>query len=216
MNDINGTVFGYWTATSETQKCSGSLYVFCKCKCGTAKYVRLEKLRNGTSKSCGCYQREMNTTHGMTATSVRRESREYWVWNSMVRRCTNAKDAGYKNYGGRGITVCDKWLTYVGFIEDMGFRPSDAHSIDRLDNNKGYCKENCAWVIRTNQARNKRNNRIIEINGVKKTLAEWSEISGVSYTAIIHRINSGWPIEEAVMKPARKMTRSAKAVPATA
>lgn len=129
MNIIDGTVFGYWTASSVKKAIKFHTHVLCKCKCGTEKYVRVSKLVYGTSKSCGCFRAEIRKTHGMTTTAARKTSMEYWVWNAMVQRCTNKNDAGYKNYGGRGITVCDKWRKYEGFIEDMGLRPSDKHSL---------------------------------------------------------------------------------------
>jgi hypothetical protein len=201
MNIADGTTFGYWTTTADRKKVGRALCILCVCRCGGHKYVRIEKLLNGTSKSCGCYRREARTTHGKTATAVRAKSHEYWIWNSMVQRCTNPNNSGYQNYGGRGITICDTWLRYEGFIADMGERPSDKHSIDRLDNDKGYSPDNCAWVERKMQARNKRNNRILECNGISKTLAEWSEISGVGYATIIARIKSGWDVCRAVSDP---------------
>ena len=204
MSIVDGTVFGYWTAGSVSKMVGSQRFVWCKCKCGTQKFVRASKLHEGTSKSCGCLRTELITTHGATSTEKRKTSHEYWVWNAMVQRCTNPNNAGYKNYGGRGITVCVKWLAYEGFIEDMGRRPSDNHSIDRLDNNKGYSKENCAWVERTQQARNKRNNRFICINGESKTLQEWSEIYKIGHSTILARIRFGWSEFDAVVTPLNK------------
>lgn len=201
MNIGNGTVFGYWVSTAETRTIKGRTSMLCRCKCGTEKYVRKSKLLDGSSKSCGCYRRELNTTHGQTGKAVREKSHEYWIWNAMVQRCTNANDAGYKNYGGRGITVCERWGKFENFFADMGARPSDQHSIDRDDNEKGYSPENCAWVDRNTQARNKRNNRFIVCGDDRKTLAEWAHICGVNHSTIIARIKSGWDICRAVKAP---------------
>ena len=204
MSIANGTVFGYWTAGSVNNISGYKIFILCRCKCGVEKFVRASKLTDGTSKSCGCLRAELRTTHGATSTEKRKTSHEYWVWNAMVQRCTNPNDAGYKNYGGRGITVCKKWRTYEGFIEDMGNRPSDKHSIDRLNNDSGYSKDNCAWVDRTRQARNKRNNRFIFILGESKTLQEWSEIYKIGHSTILARIRSGWNEHDAVVVPLHK------------
>jgi len=201
MNIQECTTFTRWTTTSESKKLRGNVYVLCICQCGTQRYVREERLLSGVSKSCGCYARDILTTHGMTTKSDRKNSREYWVWNSMVQRCTNPKNRGFHNYGGRGISVCEAWAKFINFYSDMGERPSDKHSLDRVDNNKGYSPENCKWVERTAQARNKRNNRILVCEGESKTLAEWSELTGLNHATILLRIKHGWSVEMAINTP---------------
>lgn len=117
------------------------------------------------------------TTHGM------RNTREYKIWEQMKRRCLNPKATNFRDYGGRGITVCDEWRTFEGFFADMGL--SNGLFIDRIDNNKGYCKENCHWTTATQNNRNRRNNVIVE----GKTLAQWAEETGISQQVISYRIN---------------------------
>lgn len=115
-------------------------------------------------------------THGM------RNTREYKIWESMKRRCMNANATNFKDYGGRGITVCEKWMTFEGFFGDMG--PSNGMCLDRIDNDKGYCKDNCRWVTSTQNNRNRRDN--VLVNG--KTLSQWSEETGLSQQVINYRI----------------------------
>ncbi len=112
-----------------------------------------------------------------------RNTREYKIWEQMKRRCLNPKATNFRDYGGRGITVCDEWRTFEGFFADMGL--SNGLFIDRIDNNKGYCKENCHWTTATQNNRNRRNNVIVE----GKTLAQWAEETGISQQVISYRIN---------------------------
>lgn len=124
----------------------------------------------------------------------------------VVQRCKNPKVKNWHDYGGRGITVCDRWLKFENFLDDMGFRPSDGHSLERRDNNAGYSKENCYWATRLEQAKNKRNNRWIEILGKRQHLAEWAREYNVDHTLIIQRINRGWTEHDAITTPPRAMT----------
>lgn len=112
-----------------------------------------------------------------------RNTREYKIWEQMKRRCLNPKATNFRDYGGRGITVCDEWRTFEGFFADMGL--SNGLFIGRIDNNKGYCKENCHWTTATQNNRNRRNNVIVE----GKTLAQWAEETGISQQVISYRIN---------------------------
>lgn len=125
----------------------------CKCKCGNIKNIRADRLKSGNTKSCGCLWKEAiikaNSTHGMY------KSLEYASWLHMLNRCGNPKNDGYDGYGGRGITVCKRWLKFENFFEDMGIRKKGL-SIERIDNNKGYYKENCKWATTLEQSRNKR------------------------------------------------------------
>lgn len=128
---------------------SKSILWECLCDCGNTKIVIGSNLRSGDTKSCGCLFKESLTTHGMIGTPV------YKTWEMMIQRCYNANYDSYKFYGGRGIIVCDKWLKFGRFFEDMGERP-DGLSIDRVDNEKGYFKDNCIWATQTQQIRNRR------------------------------------------------------------
>jgi len=119
----------------------------------------------------------------------------YLIWIAMKKRCNNPNDRGYKNYGGRGIKVCEAWLSFENFFEDMGERPPNM-SLDRVDNNGDYCKENCKWSTRKEQNRNTRRSILITINGEIKSLPEWCGELGVEYNKARKRLYRGWPIEE--------------------
>ena len=127
------------------------------------------------------------------------ETKLYKVWTSMKCRCLNKKDKRYYDYGGRGITVCDEWLEFKSFMDwayANGY--NDGLAIDRIDNDKGYCPENCKWSTTKEQARNKRTTHYIEIDGVAKSMIEWSEISGTRHGTISTRLRRGWNPKEAV------------------
>jgi hypothetical protein len=187
--DISGQHFGRWTAIASI----GDGWL-CRCDCGTEKVVSSSHLRNGRTKSCGCATSELLSqprTHG------KRHTRAWKIWSGIIQRCNNPRHARYADYGGRGIAVCDSWKTFEGFYADMG-DPPEGCSIDRIDNELGYCKSNCRWSSKIEQARNTRTNRIFEINGVSKSLAEWCEIYGVIYTTAHSRVSRGWSIERAL------------------
>lgn len=132
---------------------------WCECKCGEFLSVAGNNLRKNTVLSCGCFRREVKTKHGHTPTN-KPASRTYNSWANMLQRCTNKKRPDFADYGGRGILVCDDWLTFKHFLNDMGERPLGT-SIDRKDNDKGYCKDNCKWSSDFEQARNRREPRRI-------------------------------------------------------
>lgn len=140
----------------------------CQCDCGNIKDILMLHLIRFKVISCGCYRKQIHTKHGMHS------SREYSTWENMIQRCTNPKARKYHLYGGRGITVCDRWLkSFQDFYEDMGFRPENT-SLDRIDNDKGYFKENCKWSTSKEQAVNVRIfNHRVKNNGVVKTIEEW-------------------------------------------
>jgi hypothetical protein len=121
----------------------------------------------------------------------------YNSWRKMVERCNNPKDISYHNYGALGITVCDKWKKFAGFLEDMGERPEGA-SLDRINSSGPYRLENCRWSSRKVQANNKRTNRLITYNGETKTMSEWSEITGVKVGTIWRRLEAQKSPEEAL------------------
>lgn len=203
-----GDVFERWTVLSEPFKRNSRWSSECRCECGNIGVIRHEKLLSGKSKSCGCWRDDQLTTHGVTKRSIRKESHEYWIWNMIVQRCTNPKVNNWMNYGGRGITVCDRWLAYENFIADMGNRPTDGHSIERKDNDAGYSLENCRWATRPEQNKNKRNNRFIELFGRRQTLAEWAREYGVDHTLIISRLSRGWTELAAVTTKPRSINRA--------
>jgi hypothetical protein len=116
----------------------------------------------------------------------------------MWQRCTNPNNNAYKNYGGRGISVCKRWKNFANFYADMGSRPSIKHELDREKNNLGYSPKNCRWVLSVVQARNRRNNRLITLNGKTLTVAAWSEIFGISRYTVYKRLDRGWNVARAL------------------
>jgi hypothetical protein len=136
-----------------------------------------------------------STTHGMTHT------KEFIAWCGMKQRCLNPKHKSFKRYGGRGITICDRWLKFENFFADMGYAPA-GFTLDRRDNDKGYFPDNCRWASPKHQGRNRRNNRKIILGGVEKTLAEWCENFGRNYYTVHYRLTNGWPVRMALSTPA--------------
>jgi hypothetical protein len=137
--------------------------------------------------------------HGMTGTPI------YHVWNGMRARCNNPNNSAYRNYGGRGITICSEWNdSLLSFLKDMGNRPSDEHELDRIDNDGPYCRENCRWVLPAENARNKRDNRLFDVDGVTKCLQDWAEEYKIPTPTLWHRVTE----MELSMKEALAYTNS--------
>ncbi len=194
--DITGQTFGYFVVTSKASpgKKSEPRWL-CKCKCGATRVVHYSNLKSGTLFSCGCYAIEISTKHGHSRRN--KLTGTYHTWQSMHNRCHNEKFFLYKNYGGRGISVCERWKSFENFLEDMGERPPDT-SIDRFPDQDGnYEKSNCRWATRIQQARNQKNNRIIEFDGEIHCLSEWSEILGINLRTLLGRLSRGWSIDKA-------------------
>lgn len=181
-----------------------------RCDCGTVKTIRAAAFFSEHLKSCGCLKVEKfvarTTTHGDTA--GRNSSKEYRAWHDAIERCERASHPGYKNYGGRGINVCERWRNnYAAFLEDMGRAPSQRHSIDRINVDGGYAPDNCRWATPRQQARNTTKSRFIEHDGIRLTVAEWSERTGLSKDAILYRLKAGWPLNIALSRPSGRGRR---------
>jgi hypothetical protein len=177
----------------------------CICKCGEPFCCKLSAIKSGNTSSCGCYAREVvgkqAITHGY-GTGPKRSI--YRTWASMKNRCGNPNDTRFSSYGGRGITVCKEWLKFENFLADMGERPL-GRSLDRIDNNKGYFKENCRWATPKEQQRNTRLNKWIEHKGERLTLSDWAKRLGSTNEWIVgSRLKLGWSPEEAVSTPVNK------------
>ena len=171
----------------------------CQCDCGKESIVQQHLLGKSTN-SCGCLHKE--SVAAMATVDGRASAPEYHVWKNMIRRCSVPENAQYKDYGGRGISVCQRWLdSFADFIADMGPRPTNKHEIDRKENDGNYEPGNCRWVIPVVNRRNTRRNRIITIDGVSRCMSEWAEISGINSSAILDRLTRGWDIKEAVFTP---------------
>lgn len=188
--------------------CSGDVYWLCKCDCGKQTIVRSRSLRNSDTRSCGCLRKEIALTiltHGHTKN--KKSSRTYNSWNTMVQRCTNPVNTHYHSYGGRGIVVCNRWMKFESFLEDMGERPIGCQ-IDRIDNDGNYCLSNCSWVIPRVNSRNKRNNYLITHNDKTQCLSAWAEEYGINCKTLFSRIRRGWSVDKALTNPVRKRLKS--------
>ena len=167
------------------------------CDCGKEKVANAWLLTQGHTQSCGCLARETlvarNTTHGLS----RAHSKAYRSWKDMRARCNNPNDSDYKDYGGRGIRVCERWDDFSAFYEDMGDRLPGL-TIDRIDTNGDYEPGNCRWTDANTQANNKRSNRIVEYRGMEMTMMQLSRLCGVGVGTISYRLKIGYPIEVAV------------------
>jgi hypothetical protein len=173
----------------------------CRCECGTERAVLAIHLKDGRSQSCGCLTRERSsqrhTRHGRCATA------EYKVWQAMIARCFNPKNPRYADYGERGISVCDEWRDFAAFYRDLGDRPSSEHSIDRVDNSRGYEPGNCKWSIPHEQMTNRRCTRFVDVDGKQIPLASLAMKHGLPANTLRFRLLKGWPLSAALETPVR-------------
>lgn len=183
-----------------------------KCDCGNVKEIILAAVRYGKTKSCGCMiainRDKAKTTHGESIRSKRgrNASAEYKTWLSIRRRCLSKHPD--PRYAERGISVCERWNSYSAFLEDMGPKPSPAHSIDRIDNDGDYYPENCRWATKVEQAYNTSNTRYVEDAGVVKNIYEWSLLSGVDPVRIGARLRYNWESHRAIWQPIRRKSKT--------
>jgi hypothetical protein len=209
MRDIRGQRFGRLVVVAYSHDVIGTVkkgpskgltyrnhYWVCKCDCGKTVTMRRSNFTSGLVYSCGCYNKEKATKHGMS------KSAEYKTWRAMLDRCTNPKVGSFKYYGERGITVCGQWKeSFETFYKDMGPRPSPKHSIDRLDNEKNYSPDNCRWTLAKSQIRNRRTTVRITVNGVTKSVYDLFDDYRITdkraQSRILYRISHGFSVEEA-------------------
>ncbi len=171
-----------------------------RCHCGTEKIITIGHVNSGHTQSCGCLYRPHGESCGQDTPSGK--SAEYMVWKSMRARCRYAKTTNFSRYGGRGITVCERWdSSFNNFLEDMGRRPTPLHTLERKDNDGNYCKDNCYWATMTEQNRNRSINTFLILDDRRATLAEWSEITGLKRTTISGRLKRGMTVKQALTAP---------------
>lgn len=201
-SELKGQRFGHLVVISDS--CSkaknGHKKILCLCDCGNTKEVYIYHLKSGASKSCGCgvikSTIRRNTTHGDTGTRL------HSIWLGMRRRCSSKNDI---YYGGKGINICPEWNDYLAFKTwslSNGYR--EDLTIDRIDVNSDYCPSNCRWICFRDQAKNRTNNRVVEINGQLKLMTEWIRESPVSNTTVYDRLRKGWTLEEALFLTDRR------------
>lgn len=203
-DDLTGKRFGRLEVLERIGTKNNSPYWKCKCDCGNYTNASSANLKSGNVISCGCHRIESAQTHGLSKTRI------YRIYAGMKSRCYNENDTAYKNYGARGITICNEWIddfvSFYNWAVKNGY--SDELSIDRINVNGNYEPNNCRWITQKMQARNKRNNLMIEYRGKTKALVEWSEELGISYDILNDRITAlGWDVEKAFEKPIKNMHR---------
>lgn len=209
FDDLTGMEFGRLVVAKFIGR-AGNCFAFeVRCRCGNVLVVRGYCLTSGMTKSCGCLKpdknKELRTTHGLGGSPIWR------IWAGIKNRCYNKRVKAYHNYGGRGIKVCERWLTGDGtrggfecFYADMGDRPSPEHSIDRYPDNDGdYEPTNCRWATDSQQQRNTQRTKYLEWRGQKKTAHEWEPVCGIPAPQILKRLGRGWSIERALSQPMR-------------
>lgn len=206
-SDIYGQVYGRLTVKSDAPRKtfpSGSSrrMLVCACECGQQSTVGLCDLRTGKTRSCGCLRREVardavirrsGTTDRLLTPD---ESRIFHVWRAMLRRCTSKNSKSFKDYGARGIVVCERWMQFDNFLEDMGI-PVVGLTLERKNNDGNYEQGNCVWTDRKDQNRNKRSNVFVEFNGKRQCISEWAEALNVAHDTLRYRLDH-WPIERAL------------------
>lgn len=208
---LDGDRFGRWTVISFSHVLdSGHAMFNCRCDCGTGKVVRGYKLQRGESLSCGCLRNEKSssrmTTHGLS------KHRLFATWLGMNERCRNPLNAAYPSYGGRGIFVCDRWHDIANFLADMEAAWTEGSTLDRIDNNGPYSPENCRWASYSDQSLNRRNNVRFTHNGKTQTIFEWAREIGMPPKTLWARLNSGWPIGDALTIPSSKTVKRSSLV----
>ena len=203
--DIIGKKYNYLTVLAyESNNKYGAIRLRCRCDCGNETIVLRSSVLSGHTKSCGCLKNKLQ--YGLDR---RVNKRLYGIWDKMRNRCNNPRNAGYRLYGKRGISVCDEWNRkpdgfYSFFIWSMNNGYAENLTLDRIDVNKGYSPDNCRWTTMKVQARNKTNSRMITYNGKTQCLKDWSEELGIKYSILQNRLNSGWSVDKAFTTPKLK------------
>ena len=205
--DLTGQHFGFLEVISMTnERKHGKVVWLCKCECENVCKVTSNNLKNGSTISCGCYNKKnlarCRTKHGLY------KSRIYNIYICMKERCYNPNTKSYKDYGDRGIEVCDEWLGEDGFKNFYEWSVANGYdnslSIDRINVNGNYEPSNCKWSTSTEQNNNTRRNNNITLNCETHTISEWSRIKGLSRNTLVARLRNGWSIEDSLNKPVKK------------
>lgn len=219
FNDLTGQRYGRLVALSRESPIGEKARWFCRCDCGAQRVVLAVNLRQGRTQSCGCYNQEQRSkrrrAHGQSGNCEgMHRSRLYVVWSGMQQRCHNSNNPSHRNYGARGIVVCERWRSsFEAFRDDMGEPPSSGASIERVNNDGPYSPENCRWADAKTQCRNRRKTLRINYRGITASIAEHAESCGIPYDVLVQRVTKyGWSINDAIEIPvgARRGRRSQK------
>jgi hypothetical protein len=194
FKDLTGQSFGDWLVVHYGGLKGGRTSWVCVCRCGAERFVLSTTLLNGTSSSCGCSVTP-KLVHGHQRGG--KQSPTYMTWRAMLRRCVDANHVSYKDYGGRGVKVCERWKSFEAFLSDMGERPQ-GKNLDRIDCDGDYTVENCRWTTNKENNNNRRNNHHLEFNGRRLTVSQWAEVVGVKETTIRGRLFRGESTERAL------------------
>lgn len=204
---VPGQQFGRLTVLKRVEDRGRQSMWACSCACGSTKDIAGPSMLKGSTKSCGCYHREVSAergrksrTHGLTKTPTHR------VWTGMRARCLSPRCKSYKDYGGRGIGICAEWGDFKTFLSDMGPAPAGL-SIERVDNSRGYSKENCIWGTQKEQANNKRDNVVLSWRGETMTASQWAVRLGFTPFQVLLRLSRGWSTDRTLSTPIRKHLR---------
>jgi hypothetical protein len=202
--DLTGKVYGRLTVLWFAERRGINKTWACECACGSLVVVRGTHLANGHTSSCGCYRREQAAKHGRSHTFL------YNVWVHVLDRCLNMNSSSYPGYGGRGIgvdfTSLDEFCEYIA--NELGERPSQNHSLDRINNLGNYAPGNLRWATESEQCCNRRSNHLVAWDGREMPLVEACELAGLTYSTVLARINKlGWPPEKALSTPIRPIKR---------
>lgn len=202
--DLSGRTFGLWYVIEyhSTTKVGSKSRWLCRCQCGKEKAIQGCNLRSGSSRGC---HRCKNKRHGMVGTP------EYNAWAQMRYRCWNRRRPEYHNYGGRGIVVCKRWQeSFEAFLEDMGPRPTAKHTLERVNNDLGYSKNNCKWATWAEQSRNTRRTRLVTFNGTTQCITDWAKQIGMNPKTLYNRLNGRWSVERALTTPVKYRKRKVR------
>lgn len=201
--DHLGKQFGKWTVLRRGKNRGRTVFWECVCECGIKREVAACNLVNGSTQSCGCLKQlqPARLRHGHSRYG--KTSKEYRIWSNMKRRCLDVNNIAFQNYGGRGISVCKRWMTFDLFIFDMGICP-EGHSLHRVNNNGNYCKSNCVWATHSAQANNTRRSIFVTLNGRTQTFTQWCDSLALNRHSAYDRIVRGWPPAKALTTPFRK------------
>jgi hypothetical protein len=203
FQDLKGKKFGrlYVVHLVEKDK-SGKYKWLCQCDCGKTKITDTGQLNSGYTQSCGCIKKEIlqerNYKHGEAHTDF------YNVWSSMKQRCNLKRAKAYKDYGGRGINVCEEWNDFINFYNDMYPTYKKGLTIERIDVNGNYCKENCTWIKFEDQASNTTRSRFVYYNNKKYTASQLAREYGLKPQTFIKRLDNNWDIQKALTTPIRR------------
>lgn len=214
--DLAGKRFGRLEVTSfagfkETASGSRQYRWNCRCECGNEISVDGCCLRRGSAISCGCSPRHRQSAPGYEAHGLASHPL-YGVWCAMKQRCNNPNHKNFAEYGGRGVAICERWLSFQNFMDDMGNRPSPAHTIERRDNNGLYSPENCVWATRSEQNENTRQTKLITFDGVTLSRGKWARRLGLHRKTLACRLDRlGWSVERTLTTPARPIRQRERA-----